>query len=408
MSERKKILMLTTQLGYGGAETSFIRLANFLAQSMDVTVALFTSDYGKGTYTTGHEPLNAPITLLDDVNPCRRLHRWWRRIRALRALKQRHDATISFLSGANLVNVLAGHNARSIISLRGSRAHDPVGSKLQKFLFQYLFDPLMFHFAARIVPVSAGFKHEIQISGGARALRKVVVISPFIEASTIASRLAETVPEPYRSLRGQKVIVAVGRLSVEKGFQHLIRVFAALTKTHAGVKLLLVGDGPMLQQLRTQCSALHLAMDDTAPGISSVIFAGYQKNPLPLMALSSLYALTSATEGFPNVVLEAMAAGIPVIAANTPWGARAILGDAHARADATPHPTTRAHISDYGVLMPRIDKPEYEAEWVQIFDHYLRENVQAPTAAFHHVKDYDISVVAPEWQRLLEGMEAHD
>ena len=57
--------MLTTQLGYGGAETSFIRLANFLAQSMDVTVALFSRDYAKGAYASGHEPLQANIVLLD-------------------------------------------------------------------------------------------------------------------------------------------------------------------------------------------------------------------------------------------------------------------------------------------------------------------------------------------------------
>jgi glycosyltransferase involved in cell wall biosynthesis len=408
MNTHKKILMLTTQLGYGGAETSFIRLANFLAQTGEVTVALFTSDYGKGTYAIGHEPLDAAITLLDSKSPCGRTQRWWRRIRGLRALKQQHDATISFLSGANLVNVLAGYNTRSIISLRGSRRYDPNAPRLQKFLFRYLFDPLMFHCAARIVPVSAGLKAEVSAAAGARALRKVVVIPPFIEASTIASRLAETVPEPYRSLRGQKVIVAVGRLSVEKGFHHLIRVFAALAKTHAGIKLLLVGDGPMLQQLRGQCSDLNLAVDDTSAGISAVIFAGYQKNPLPLMALGSLYALTSATEGFPNVVLEAMAAGIPVIAANTPWGARAILGDDATCVDANPYPTTRAYVSDRGVLMPRIDRREYESEWVRIFELYLRDTIQVSTAAFKQVKNYDISIVAPEWKRLLEGMEAHD
>ena len=224
-----KILLLTTQLGYGGAETSFIRLANYLSQSHNVTVALFTADYGAGAYAAGHETLHAPVILLDDTTPRSRPRRWWRRLQRLRQLKREHAVTISFLSGPNLLNAISGN--RAIISLRGSRHYDPVAPRGQQFLFRYLFDPIMFHLAARIVPVSAGLSHEILAAAGASALAKIRVISPFIETETIPARLREPAPEPYQTLRDQKVIVAVGRLSIEKGFQHLIRVFAALAKS---------------------------------------------------------------------------------------------------------------------------------------------------------------------------------
>ena len=395
-----KILMLTTQLGYGGAETSFIRLANYLGQSHRVTVALFTADYGAGAYAAGHETLHAPIRLLDDATPCSRPRRWWRRLQRLRQLKREHAVTISFLSGPNLLNAISGN--RAIISLRGSRHYDPVAPRGQQFLFRYLFDPIMFRLAARIVPVSAGLSHEILAAAGASALAKIRVISPFIEAETMAARLHEPVPEPYQTLRDQKVVVAVGRLSIEKGFQHLIRVFAALAKTQAGCKLLLIGDGPMLPTLQALCTEMALPINDFSVHATSVIFAGYQKNALPLMALGRVYAMTSATEGFPNVVLEAIAAGLPVIAANTPWGARAILSD---DIDLRPYPTDTPTVTKYGVLMPRIDGTEHKDAWVQILHQHLQGEKVIYPHAHEQLQCFDIATVGAQWNQLLSEMQ---
>lgn len=400
---RKKILLLTTQLGYGGAETSFIRLANFLAQSMEVQVALFSGDYGAGAYALGHEPLHAPVLLLDSPTPCGRLRRWWQRIRRVRQLKRGQDATISFLSGPNLVNVLAGHNHRSIVSLRGSRRYDPVASPTQRTLFQHLIDPLIFRLAARIVPVSAGLGNEVRAAAGSKALAKICVISPFLRTETLAARLAEPVEEHYAALRGQAVIVATGRLSVEKGFHHLIRVVAALGASHAGVKLLLVGDGPELPALRALCTRLEITMDITTQGIPSVLFAGYQKNPLPLMALGRVYALTSATEGFPSVLLEAMAAGVPVVAADAPWGARAILHPS-APPTAEPYPTMQPTQTDYGTLLPPIAPPEHEAAWVRCLAEHLAAAPSVPPSIAERVAAHDIAPIGAQWVKLIESL----
>jgi glycosyltransferase involved in cell wall biosynthesis len=405
MSKRPRILMLTTQLGYGGAETSFIRLANFLAQSMEVTVALFTADYGHGArYAQGHEPLHAPIVLLDAASPQPRLLRWARRIGRMRALKRQHDVTISFLPGSNLVNVLAGHNRHSVISLRGSRKFDPVSAPWQRRLFQYMLDPMMYALAARIVPVSHGLTHEIRASGLPKVIDKVRVISPFIERATIAARLKEPPPEVFAALRGQPVIVAAGRLSVEKGFHHLIRVVAAVAKAQAGVKLLLIGDGPMLGALRGQCASLGLAVDNHEAGVSAVIFAGYQQDVLPLMKLGCIYAMSSATEGFPNVLLEAMAVGLPVIAADTPWGVRSILC-ATPSETAEPYPTQTATVAEFGTLMPRIDRPEYESIWCEALGAALATPPAISTATAQRPYDFDLAVVGEKWKTLLAECE---
>lgn len=404
MIQRARILMLTTQLGYGGAETSFIRLANFLAQSMEVTIALFTRDYGNGGYASGHEPLNVSLLLLDSAQPCGRVRRWRQRIVSVRKLKQRHDVTISFLSGPNFVNVLAGCNHASIVSLRGSRRYDPVAPLFNRLLFQYLIDPVVFRLAARIVPVCAGLGNEVRQAAGERALSKLCVIPPFIDNAALAARLAEPPAAPYGELRGQKVIIAVGRLSPEKGFHHLIRVFSALSKTCPGIKLLLVGDGPSLPLLRKSCMALGLRMDDTTPGATSVLFAGYQQNPLPLMVLASVYALTSATEGFPSVLLEAMAANIPVIAADTPWGARSILYD-HVMPSVNPYPTLRPTPADYGIIMPRIDALEYEAAWVETLAACLDGVLVGKSEKCARASDYDIAAIGKKWHDLIQTLK---
>lgn len=399
--QRKKVLMVITQLGYGGAETSFVRLANHLVQTMEVTVALFTRDYGIDGYAQGHETLHANLVLLDGPTPCRRIQRWWRRVHTLRRLKKQHDVTISFLSGPNILNVLAGCNARSIISLRGSRIYDPASPGMRR-LFRYVFDPIIFHLATRIVPVSRGITTEIRQTAGEKAVAKVRVISPFIDLAVLNMRRTEMPASAYASLRDQPVIVAVGRLSVVKGFHHLIRVFAEIAKQKTDAKLLLIGDGPMLPALRAQCTALGLTMDNVTPGTASVLFAGYQKNPLPLMAFGRVYAMSSATEGFPNVMLEAMAMGIPVVAANVPWGVRDILGDSPANQE--PYPTIEPLVTDYGVLMPRIDNTQYQSHWVQTLMEYVNGSRMLSPNAQTRVQAYDSANIMPQWEALINEL----
>lgn len=398
---RPRILMLTTQLGYGGAETSFIRLANALAESMDITVALFTSDYGMDSYAKGHAALHAKVELLDDAETTSgHIVRWWRRVCRVRALKKNHDVTISFLSGPNVVNALSGRLPRSVVSLRGSRVYDPVAPRFQRWIFQYLLDRLTYFLIGYIVPVSPGLIHELPCGR-----HKAVPIPPFVDRAALSQALAAPLPAQYEVLRGQKVVVAVGRLSVEKGFQHLIRAVGALAKQQSGVKLLLVGDGPMQPTLREACVAHGLAVDEFAPEVSSVIFAGYQQNVAPLMQLGRVYALTSATEGFPSVLLEAMLAKVPVVAADTPWGARAILED-YIMGSSAPYPAVQPRKAVYGVLMPRIDVVENDSHWVTMLREYIDDRCAPEPEAAYRPDAFAMAQVVVQWKTLIERVMA--
>ncbi len=118
---------------------------------------------------------------------------------------------------------------------------------------------------------------------------------------------AAVVGELRRSLGvgdGEQLVLVVGRLSFEKGHADLLRAFVQCPRS---ARLLVLGDGPERSRLEAQAVALGVK--------DRVIFAGHVGNVRPYYFASDVLALPSHTEGSPNVVLEAMAMGLPVVAA---------------------------------------------------------------------------------------------
>lgn len=116
----------------------------------------------------------------------------------------------------------------------------------------------------------------------------------------------------------EAVILAVGRLSHEKGHADLIRATAALEAMPRAprFRVVIVGDGPEREPLARLASRLGVQQ--------RITFAGFQRDTQPYYAMATLVAVPSHSEGSPNVVLEAMAAGLP-IAANAVGGVPEIL-----------------------------------------------------------------------------------
>lgn len=150
---------------------------------------------------------------------------------------------------------------------------------------------------------------------------KAVVINNPVDVERIHRLAAEPVVNGMgasisnASGTGPINLVAVGRLAVEKGYDLLLEGLALSGNTR--LRLTFVGEGPRRGQLE---SIAH------SKGLSDRIrFIGFQKNPYPYIAQADAVVLSSRFEGFPNVVLEALACGTPVIATPALGGVREIL-----------------------------------------------------------------------------------
>ena len=114
-------------------------------------------------------------------------------------------------------------------------------------------------------------------------------------------------------------VVMIGLLASHKNQALLIRSFARLVQQRPDAKLMLVGEGPLKEDLREL--ARELGIEDR------VIFAGFRADPWPFYASADLFVLPSDREGHPNVLIEALQAGTPVVATDSGGGTREILDD---------------------------------------------------------------------------------
>ena len=171
--------------------------------------------------------------------------------------------------------------------------------------------------AYRVVTVCQPFADRIAEFGVSRDYIRILhnSVKPFVAPA----------PDEVAAVRRQltirdeeAVILSVGRLSHEKGHADLIRTAAALVAMPGtqDFRVVIVGDGPERQSLANLAARLGVE--------KQVVFAGFQRDTRPYYAMATIVAVPSHSEGSPNVVLEAMAAGLP-IAANRVGGIPEIL-----------------------------------------------------------------------------------
>lgn len=183
--------------------------------------------------------------------------------------------------------------------------HGYTAPDLKMLLYNQL-DRWSLRAAHRVVTVCRSFAQNLESRGVAAGKLRV----QHMPASPILLQ-----PEQARDLRrrlgigsGERVLLSVGRLSKEKAHADLLRAFHRLQRTadRAALKLVIVGDGPERPRLEALAGRLGIR--------GAVTFAGQQDDVVPFYSLAELVLLTSHSEGSPNVLLEAMSAGIPVVA----------------------------------------------------------------------------------------------
>ena len=168
----------------------------------------------------------------------------------------------------------------------------------------------------RIIAVSDGVAADTARIARVPAERIEVIRNPVITPE-LASEASADCTHPWLQPGQPSVVLAAGRLDRQKDFPTLIRAFARLRKQRR-CRLIILGDGRDRRALVDLAAELGVTDDLDLPG--------FQRNPYAFMARAQLFTLSSAWEGSPNVLTEAMALGVPVVATDCPSGPAELLG----------------------------------------------------------------------------------
>jgi glycosyltransferase involved in cell wall biosynthesis len=218
-----------------------------------------------------------------------------RRIRALRLvlLAEKPDAVLSFLTETNVLTILAslGLRTRLVISERGNPAFDTTVSRWLSTLRRRLY-----RLSDAVVAQTDAAAQWIARNCGAR--------------TRVIPNVLRDLPIPGRAR--EPLIVAVGRLARQKGFDLLVRAFAQVAGEFPGWNVAILGEGGEHGHLQQLCSELGVA--------GQIALMGRVADVDSWLARAAVVVQPSRFEGFPNALLEAMGMEAAVISADCPSG----------------------------------------------------------------------------------------
>jgi glycosyltransferase involved in cell wall biosynthesis len=293
---RPRILLLIPHLGGGGAERVMELLARGLsAEKYDLHLGLVTQAQ------SGAEKLPSSVQI--HALGARRV-----RVGAFQLLHLVHrlkpDLIFSGIFHLNFLVLLLRpffpRGTRVLVRQNGTvSAALAFGGLAWYSVFLYR---LLYRRADRVICQSQAMAEDL-----AQELRpaqeRLAVLSNPVDIEEIRNSIGQN-PAPWDS--GGPHLLAVGRLSREKGFDLLLRALVSVRSQFPDAGLLIAGAGPEETALKAECSALGLE--------SAVRFAGHLASPWPYFSGATLFVLPSRHEGLPNALLEAAAAGLPIVA----------------------------------------------------------------------------------------------
>jgi glycosyltransferase involved in cell wall biosynthesis len=308
----KKIILYAASLRGGGAERVMVTLANgFSELSYNVKLVLVKK---VGEYI---DEVSDKVEIVD-LECSRVLYSILPFSRYLR--NENPEIVVSTQSHVNIAAIcaklLSNNNAKILVREAStpsiSSSHAGFRSKVISYLLRFFYNK-----ADVVVCPSNGVSQDLQEKYFFDSGRIKVVPNPMhIQKILKQSQSQEEVCLPDRFDPSRPYIIAVGRLTKPKNFPLLIHAFS-LVRNKIDARLVILGEGEDRQDLEALVKELGLSQ--------YVYMPGFVENPFAYMKRSSVFVLSSLWEGLPNVLIQAMIVGTPVVATDCPSGPKQIL-----------------------------------------------------------------------------------
>jgi glycosyltransferase involved in cell wall biosynthesis len=287
--------------------------------------------------------------------------------------KFRIKNAISFLVRANLVFAFTKYfsSHRVILSERNYSKIQYEGKNFKNKIINSLIKNL-YAKADLIIPISHGIKKSL-VKDYRLDEKGINVIHNPQDVQFIKRKSVNDVE--FKFHKNVKYLITLGRLIYQKDHNTLINAFKIIHDKSKNTKLLILGDGLLRNKTQKQIDKLDLN--------SAVFLMGFVNNPFDFLKRSDVFVLSSRFEGFGNVLVEAMACGLPVISTNCPSGPSEILDN-----------------GNYGMLTPVGDANALAAAMNEMLN---EENLKEYSKkALRRANDFDVSIIAKEYLKVLE------
>lgn len=393
----KNIAFFTVTLSNGGAE----RVVSYLSKEFpeEYNRYVIVSYLSEEHYEYGGQLINLDVKPADNV--LGKVSNYFKRINKLRKIKKELnlDTTISFLDGANVVNILSRVNDKIIISIRNHKSQELSGKKgaiVMKIMSR------MYRKADKVIAISGGVEKDLLENFNVPKEKVKVIYNP-IDINKIEKAAAEEIDESLKYIFEKPTIVNVGRLTNQKAQWSLIRAFSKVAEKNENINLAILGQGELKEDLEKLIAEYNLQ--------DRVFLLGFQSNPFKYVSKSSVFVLSSLFEGLGNVVLEALACNVPIISTDCKSGPREIL----APGTSLDKKIESAETNEYGILIPVMNNPlenkslELSKEEEILADTILslindKEKMEKYiTRSKQRVNNFEINTIVNEWIKIIEG-----
>ncbi|MEO0224935.1 MAG: glycosyltransferase, partial [candidate division WOR-3 bacterium] len=318
LNRKKKIIFVIPNLGKGGAERACANiLKNLSRDKFDIVSVFYDNNH---IYEIPDDIKIYNLDLSGTPNFFKKIYRNVVRIMKISQIIKNEDSDVvfSFLNRVNLSTItskiLSRSKAKIVICEQNTSSVQQKG--LLGFITK-LFMRIIYKKADIIVAVSGGVKNDLMKNFGIKENKIAVIYNP-IDIDEIQKLSKEEITECEWFKEDIPIIINVASLTEKKGHKYLLHAFK-IVREKVNCRLVILGEGPKEKELKELAKNLGISND--------VKFLGFQKNPFKFMSRSTVFVLSSVYEGFGNVLIEAMACGVPVVSTNCPSGPNEIIKD---------------------------------------------------------------------------------